>query len=93
MNAYRGAFRAYGIDLTTHSTEDAARLVRSSKAAEDLIAAIDDWIFYEKSKVLTERLTAIAGAADPDPVRTSIRDAVTRRDKASLRPSFLRERG
>ena len=85
LNAYLAAFRAYGIDLTTLSTEDAAERVRSSKVAEDLMAALDDWIFYEKSKDFAGRLATVAGAAEIDPVRASIRDALARRDATSLR--------
>jgi tetratricopeptide (TPR) repeat protein/tRNA A-37 threonylcarbamoyl transferase component Bud32 len=85
LDAYGQAFHDYGIDLTTLSTENAAECVRSSKVAEDLVAAVDDWIFYEKRKDLVDRLEAIARAADPDPLRTSIRDAITKRDTTSLR--------
>jgi serine/threonine protein kinase/tetratricopeptide (TPR) repeat protein len=85
LDAYRQAFHDYGIDLTTLSTEEAADRVRSSKVAEDLVAAVDDWIFYEKSKDFVDRLAAIARAADRDPVRTSIRNAITSRDTTSLR--------
>jgi eukaryotic-like serine/threonine-protein kinase len=85
QDAYMAAFRAYGIDLATLPVEDAARRVRSSKTAADLIAALDDWPSHEGTKDLEERLAAIARSAETDPVRFAIRDAVARRDTAALR--------
>jgi serine/threonine protein kinase/Tfp pilus assembly protein PilF len=84
LHAYLAAFRAYGIDLATRSVEDAARHIRSSRVADNLIAALDDCSRYSK-QIPSERLAAIAREAETDPVRASIREAVSRRDAAALR--------
>jgi serine/threonine protein kinase/Flp pilus assembly protein TadD len=85
LDAYLVTFQAHGIDVATLPVEDAARRIRSSPIADDLIAALDDWALYKQSKILTTRLDAIARAAETDPTRTAIRDAVARRDAEALR--------
>ena len=87
IDGYLAAFRAYGIDVATLPIEDAARLIRSSRKADDLIATLDDWAFYVAKNVPKERLSAIAHAAEADPVRAAIREAASRRDAAALRRS------
>jgi eukaryotic-like serine/threonine-protein kinase len=87
IDSYIAAFRAYGIDVATLPIEDAARRIRASRVADDLIAALDDWMRYglKETKVPRERVLAVARAAETDPVRASIREAVLRRDAAALR--------
>jgi tetratricopeptide (TPR) repeat protein len=50
-----------------------------------LIAALDDWSFTRPSRVPPDRLKAIARAAETDPLRASIRQAVDGRDLDGLR--------
>ncbi len=92
IDGYLAAFRAYGIDVATLPIEDAARRIRSSQKADDLIASLDDWAKYADEwakyaaeKVAEERLSAIARAAETDTVRAAIREAASRRDAAALR--------
>ena len=70
LDAYLAAFRAYGINLEVLPTEDAAGRIRSSKVADELIAAVDDWASFEKTAVFAKRLEAIARAAETDRLRT-----------------------
>jgi eukaryotic-like serine/threonine-protein kinase len=90
LKAYLAAFRAYGIDVGTLPVEDAATRIRSSKVADVLISALDDWALSLVTTVPRERLQALARAAETDPVRTSIRDAIDRRDTAGLRRQIER---
>jgi eukaryotic-like serine/threonine-protein kinase len=87
IDGYLVAFRAYGIDVAASSIEDAARRIRTSRVADALMAALDDWSQSDSRwvNVPPERLSAIARAAETDPVRTAIREAVSRRDVAALR--------
>ncbi len=85
LDAYLAAFRAYGIDVATLPVEDAASRIRSSRKADDLIAALDDWTSFEVKNVPKELLAAIARAAETDSIRAAIREAVSRSDGSALR--------
>ncbi len=87
IDGYLAAFRAYGIEVATRPVEDAARRIRSSRVADDLIATLDDWARHAVENVTKERLLAIVRAAETDPVRAAIREAASRRDAAALRQS------
>jgi eukaryotic-like serine/threonine-protein kinase len=83
--AFLAAFRSYGIDVATLPVEEAAKRIRSSKVAADLISALDEWAFQQPTKTARERLATIARAAETDPIRASIQDALARGDAADLR--------
>ena len=83
--AYLAAFRAHDIDLGSLPTEESARRIRSSRIADELIAALDDWPAREGANVPASQARAIARAAETDPGRAEIRDAAERGDAASLR--------
>jgi eukaryotic-like serine/threonine-protein kinase len=85
LDAYRTAFRAYGIDVEALPVEDGAKRIRASKIVDELISALDDWSRYQMTKVPRERLQALASAAETDPVRATIREAIAKGDAASLR--------
>jgi eukaryotic-like serine/threonine-protein kinase len=85
LDAYRAAFRAYGIDVAKLPVEESAEMIRSSRIVDELISAIDDWVAYHAAAPFRTRLEAIARAADTDPVRIAIRDAVARQDASALR--------
>jgi serine/threonine protein kinase/Tfp pilus assembly protein PilF len=84
FDAYLAAFRAYGIDVATLPIEDAALRIRSSKVADELMTALDDWMISSPN-ISKDRLAAIARSAETDQVRASIREAVSRGDVAILR--------
>jgi eukaryotic-like serine/threonine-protein kinase len=90
LDAYQAAFRAYGIDVASLPVEDAAKRIRSSKVADALIAALDDWALYQSTKIPSERLKALIRDAETDPVRGAIRDAIARGDTAGLRQRIER---
>jgi tetratricopeptide (TPR) repeat protein len=85
--AYAGAFRAYGIDVTSPKAADA---LRASGIRAALGAALDDWARARRSagkgKTPTWRqLLALARKADPDPWRNRLRDALEKPDRTALR--------
>jgi eukaryotic-like serine/threonine-protein kinase len=83
--AYLAAFRASDIEIAALPIDEAAKRIRSSRIADYLIATLDDWTITTSSDVDTSRLAMIARAADVDPRRAGIRDAVARRDVHALR--------
>jgi eukaryotic-like serine/threonine-protein kinase len=96
--AYRVAFRDYGLDLLSSEREPAAigkQLAgRPRSVSEAAAAALDTWASVRRSltgpddtygEAAFRRLLAAARAADPDPWRNKLRDAVDRRDLPALR--------
>jgi eukaryotic-like serine/threonine-protein kinase len=79
------AFRDYGIDVKNQPAPEAARLVRSSRVAADLVAALYDWMDSPDPKVPVPRLVEIAHLAETDPTMLAFRKAVANRDLAGLR--------
>jgi serine/threonine protein kinase/tetratricopeptide (TPR) repeat protein len=84
--AYAAAFREYGIDVQSLDPAAAAERVRDSAIQDYLVAALDDWAWVKPHEDLAggERLRAVAGLADPDPLRDSLRDPKLRRDRQAL---------
>jgi eukaryotic-like serine/threonine-protein kinase len=96
--AYWAAFRDYGLDVLSREREPAAigkQLAgRPRSVAQAAAAALDTWASVRRSlngpgevagDAAFGRLLAAARAADPDPWRNKLRDAVDRRDLAALR--------
>jgi eukaryotic-like serine/threonine-protein kinase len=96
--AYAEAFRASGLDPLATSLEPAAiskQLAdRPRSVAHASAAALDTWASVRRSltrpgdaggEAAFRRLLAAARAADPDPWRNRLRDAVDRRDLEALR--------
>jgi Flp pilus assembly protein TadD len=88
--AYAAAFRDYGIDVETLDAGEAAGLIRRRTICVELAAALDDWAQKRRRLGRTgskgwEGLLAVARAADPDPWRTKIRDAIAREDRRALK--------
>jgi tetratricopeptide (TPR) repeat protein len=86
VESYLAAFRAYGIDVATLPVEDAARRIRTSKVADVLISALDDWGLHQSTTLPSVRVLALARAADVDPVRA----AIAKGDAAGLRQRIER---
>jgi tetratricopeptide (TPR) repeat protein/serine/threonine protein kinase len=87
---YVVAFREFGIDVDALAPAEAGARVASSRIADELISAIDQWIFRRKSIIspdlpAVKRLIAVADAADSDPWRRRLRDALGRDDRETLR--------
>ena len=92
IKAYISAFQAYGIDLGTLPVEESAKRIRSSKIAEELIAALDDWPYQEATIIPYNRKQRIAQTAKMvDHEQAAIRNAVANLDAAGLRQLCERE--
>jgi serine/threonine protein kinase len=80
---YAAAFQEYGIDVDALPPAEVAARVAARPIRVDLAMALDIWA----SRVPGGggvRLAAIARAADPDPLRNRVREAVARNDRAAL---------
>jgi tetratricopeptide (TPR) repeat protein len=79
--AYAEAFRDYGLDLTVLSAAQAAERIRGRTIRLELVLALDFWSLCSigtgpQTKPDGRHLRAIARAADPDPWRHRLRDAL-----------------
>jgi tetratricopeptide (TPR) repeat protein len=75
------AFAQFGITIGRTPTAEAARRIKESLIRDMALTAIDRWL--DASHLAG--LLAILRAADPDPYRTSVRDAVATRNTNQLR--------
>ena len=85
--AYAQAFADYGIDVMRLPVEEpAARIRARAGVAVPLIVALDDWAAACSAKDQSHRLAlkALARAADPDPWRRQVRQAVQQKDSQAL---------
>jgi eukaryotic-like serine/threonine-protein kinase len=87
--AYAEAFRDYGLDVEALEPEAAGAEVRRRAIRRALVAALDEWAWI-RSKAESDpagwrRLLAVARAADPDPWRNRLRDALSRHDVPALK--------
>jgi tetratricopeptide (TPR) repeat protein len=88
LEAYARAFREYGVDVERLDPDQAGELIRQRPARASLAAALDNWGVTLRTlhpDRQWKRLLAIARAADPDPIRVRIRDAIIQNDQAALR--------
>jgi serine/threonine-protein kinase len=81
--AYALAFRNYGLAIRDESVAELARRIRDSELEQELVDALDDWIFLEPSD-LVQKLVAVASAVDPAPWRDQVRQAMAGRNMAAL---------
>jgi serine/threonine protein kinase/Flp pilus assembly protein TadD len=84
--AYASAFAAYGLDIDGLNPQVVAEQIRSRPIHRQLVAALDDWANDRKSlkaEGWAQRLAA-ARAADPDPRRNRLRDALEANDPKAL---------
>jgi serine/threonine protein kinase/tetratricopeptide (TPR) repeat protein len=91
------AFRGYGIDVDILPADEAAARIGASRIKEDLVNALDVWSARLKRApgqlnplgpydlARGQLLDQITQAADPDPWRQRLRQAVAARDLQSLR--------
>jgi serine/threonine protein kinase len=75
---YAQAFRDFEIDVEVLAAAEAAERIRERTVSEELASALDDWatIRWSSDTASAIRLLAVARAADPDPMRNRVRDAV-----------------
>jgi serine/threonine-protein kinase len=84
--AYDTAFREYGLGVEGVTPQAVAGQIRARSIQPQLVAALDDWA-YVRRELKREgwgRLGAIARAADPDPWRNRLRDALEGKDSRAL---------
>src|SRR5262249_50327573 len=75
--AYAQAFRDYGLDVRTLDPAEAGKRLRGKSVRVQLAAALDDWAVVRKGTGAgSNELLGIARAADPDPWRNRLRDAL-----------------
>jgi tRNA A-37 threonylcarbamoyl transferase component Bud32/tetratricopeptide (TPR) repeat protein len=91
--AYRAAFKRYGLDVDTLEERSAGERIRQSAIADPLIVALDDW-YWHRNKVRgpdSSLLLRTAEAADTNPFRRRLRRAVLEGDTDELRKAAARE--
>jgi tetratricopeptide (TPR) repeat protein len=81
---YAQAFRSYGLDMTKLKPEEASRQVRASAVREELLPALYEWAMLKPPGPARKELLAIAGAADDDPWRKRLRQAMQEKDGKAL---------
>jgi tetratricopeptide (TPR) repeat protein len=86
---YAAAFRDYGLDVETLDHREAAHRIGARTIQVELAAALDRWAqtrrwFPQKGRKSWKDLLAVARAADPDPTRRELRDALLRADRQVL---------
>src|SRR5262249_19889677 len=79
------AFRKYGIDVEALEPAEAAARIRARKIWRELTVALDNWARERREARKQEaaswkRLFRVARAADPDPLRNQVREALERTD-------------
>ena len=87
--AFGEAFRDWGLDIDASNVEDAARALRESGIAEQACGALDYWVTARRiGRAEWDepefKLVEIALAADTDPMRREIREAIRDRDKSRI---------
>ena len=85
--AAEAAFRRYGLSPGETPPDVAAGLVNGSPVRERLLTALDLWLGWAGSEVgpVADGLVATLRAADPDPYRGAVRDAIRADGEAALR--------
>ncbi len=88
-DAYAAAFRDYGIDVEALDAGEASRRIAARSIRVELAAALDGWSQVRrccprKGGKSWRDLLALAQAADDDPRRTALRDAIRRGDRRAL---------
>jgi serine/threonine-protein kinase len=91
---YPQAFAALRLDVARGAPDRVAGRVRRAPLRYALVAALDYWagILPRGREALRRRLLRIARLADPDPLRTRLRDAVARRNPHALKALAARRR-
>ena len=86
--AYSAAFREYGIDVKALTAAEAGARIAARRPAAELVSVLDEWIFarrdVEGDLDGAQRLVEVASAADPDPWRTRVREALATQDLRDL---------
>ncbi|MBX9624258.1 MAG: tetratricopeptide repeat protein, partial [Gemmataceae bacterium] len=92
----RAALAAYGVVPGRAPAAEAGRRLTGSAVAGRALASLDMWLDQESSAEVRQYLRAVSAAADPDPYRDAVRDAVLARDgrrhgELARQPDALRQ--
>src|SRR5262249_53549302 len=82
---YGQAFRAWGLDLERVTPEQAGERLRETAMAVEVAAVLDPWTLARRSargrdNLSWQELLRAARAADPDPWRVRVRQALAQRN-------------
>jgi serine/threonine protein kinase/tetratricopeptide (TPR) repeat protein len=93
---YTKAFLDMGLDILGLTPEEAGERLRSTTVTVELAAVLDDWVGSYRKKVGKndpdwKHLLRVARAADPDPWRTRVREAIEKEDWKALRSLAVSE--
>jgi serine/threonine protein kinase len=82
VQAYAAAFLEYGLWVYVLDPQEAGERIRSSSIRMQLVVALDDWAYATQKTGMANwgRLVEVARAADPDPWRGRLRDALEDKD-------------
>jgi tetratricopeptide (TPR) repeat protein len=83
--AYAKAFEAYGIDILKEPPEQVAESIQARSIAEQLVAALDDWILVRLDRGERERLRSITALVDDNELRNQMRDAIVEQNWDALK--------
>jgi serine/threonine-protein kinase len=89
---HASAFRDYGIDIERLQPVEAGARIAAAPIAAELVDALDQWAFIRRvlRSPRVRHLSAVAKAADPDPWRCRLRDALDleTKDRGTARAAF-----
>jgi serine/threonine protein kinase/Flp pilus assembly protein TadD len=96
--SYAEAFRAFGIDVIALPQDEAGRRISQTTVAVELAAALDEWSGFVKLAQLNDKtrwkqLLAVARNADPDPLRSRLRQALEQENFKALKDLAASMRG
>jgi tetratricopeptide (TPR) repeat protein len=84
--ALAGAFKWYGLNVTGPDARAVGTRIQDSPIRAQLVAALDEWAYLDQEVKGTDwkPLVAVCRAADPDPWRDRLRDAIGGKNPRAL---------
>jgi serine/threonine protein kinase/Tfp pilus assembly protein PilF len=82
---WRPVLAAYGMAPGGSSAAEAAGRVNGSLVRDRVLAALDLWLIWEPADEVRAGVRALLRAADPDPYREAVRDAVAAKDQGAVK--------
>jgi serine/threonine protein kinase/tetratricopeptide (TPR) repeat protein len=83
--AYKDAFKLYGLPVAKLKPQETAQRIADSGIASKLVDALDAWANSTMDAAAWKKLLTVVQLVDRDPRRQQIRDAWSRHDQAQLR--------
>jgi serine/threonine protein kinase/Flp pilus assembly protein TadD len=84
--AYAAAFQEYALEAEGLDPLAVAERIRARSIRPQLVGALDMWAYFRRKMMREDwrQLVAVARAADPDPWRNRLRDALEEKDPKAL---------